>query len=468
MNYSYEKLEKSQVKFTIDIDEVEVEAALQEAYNKNKSKFKLEGFRPGKVPRKVLEAEFGKDVFLNDALDIVLPKYFEEALDKETELAPVGRPEADILECSEKAIKFTVTITVQPEVKLGKYKGVKVEKEKIEVTDEQVDAEITLAQDKAARVVEVEGDKAADNGDIANIDFVGSVDGVKFEGGEGKDYDLELGSHTFIPGFEEGVVGMKKGEQKDIKVTFPAEYGAQNLAGKEAVFAVTLNTLKKKELPALDDEFAKDVSEFDTFAEYKKDVKAGLIKQAEERAEIQEENRRVDAIVANAEVFVPDCMVEEQIEEMMQEFEYRLMYQGMKMDDYLKYTGLTKEQVAADYKDQAARNVKIRFVLEAIIKAENVVPDTDAVNKKIEEMAKEQKKSADDYKKTMDQRYLNYLLNQSLSDALMAKLKELNPAKAVKTAEEKTDKAEKPAKPAAEKAAKPAKAKATKADADAK
>lgn len=429
MNYTLEKLEKSQVKFTIDINEAEVEAAIQEAYNKNKSKFKLEGFRPGKVPRKILEAEFGKDVFLNDALDIILPKYFSEALDKETSVEPVGRPEADILEVGDKAIKFAVTITVKPEVKLGKYKGVKVEKEKAEVTDEQVEAELKLAQDKNARVVEIDDDRAAKNGDIANINFSGSVDGVKFEGGTGEDYDLELGSGSFIPGFEDGVVGMKKGEEKDITVTFPAEYGAKELADKEAVFAVKLNSLKEKQLPDLDDEFAKDVSEFDTYEEYKADVKAGLIKQAEERAEIQEENRRVDAIVAHAEVEIPSCMVDEQIEEMVKEFEYRLMYQGMKMDDYLKYTGLTKEKIAEDYKEQAERNVRIRLVLEEIIKAEEIKPDEESVNKKIEEMASQQKKSVEDYRKTIDPRYLSYLLNQSLSDALMAKLKELNPAK---------------------------------------
>ena len=202
MNYTLEKLEKSQVKFTIEINEAEVEAAIQEAYNKNKSHYKLEGFRPGKVPRKVLEAEFGKDVFLNDALDIILPKYFEEALEKETSVEPVSRPEADILEASDKAVKFAVTITVQPEVKLGKYKGVKVAKEKFEVTDDQVQAELLLAQDKAARVVEIEKDRKAKKGDICNIDFEGSVGGVKFDGGAGKDYDLELGSKTFIPGFE--------------------------------------------------------------------------------------------------------------------------------------------------------------------------------------------------------------------------------------------------------------------------
>ena len=429
MNYTLEKLEKSQVKFTIDINEAEVEAAVQEAYNKNKSKYKLEGFRPGKVPRKVLEAEFGKDVFLNDALDIILPKYFEEALDKEPDVKPVGRPEADILEVSNKAIKFAVTITVQPEVKLGKYKGLKVEKEKVEVTDEQVDAELKLAQDKAARVVEIEKDRKAKKGDIANIDFEGSVDGVKFDGGAGTDYDLELGSKTFIPGFEEGVVGMKKGEEKDIAVTFPKEYGAQNLAGKEAVFKVKLNAIKVKELPALDDEFAKDVSEFDTLDAYKEDIKAGLIKQAEERAEIQEENKRVDAIVDNATVEVPECMVADQVDEMIQEFEYRLMYQGMKLDDYLKYAGITREKMADDYRETAARNVKIRLVLEEIIKTENILPDEEAVNKKIEEMAKGQNKSLEEYKKTMDPRYVSYLLNQSLTDALMAKLKELNPAK---------------------------------------
>lgn len=428
MNYTLEKLEKSQVKFTIEINEAEVEAAIQEAYNKNKSHYKLEGFRPGKVPRKVLEAEFGKDVFLNDALDIILPKYFEEALEKEPSVEPVSRPEADILEASDKAVKFAVTITVQPEVKLGKYKGVKVAKEKFEVTDDQVQAELLLAQDKAARVVEIEKDRKAKKGDICNIDFEGSVGGVKFDGGAGKDYDLELGSKTFIPGFEEGVVGMKKGETKDITVTFPKEY-SEDLAGKEAVFKVTLNAIKVKELPELNDDFAKDVSEFDTLDAYKADIKAGLEKQAEERAEITEENKRVEAIVKNATVEVPECMIADEVEEMIKEFEYRLLYQGMKLDDYLRYSGITREKMAEDYRETAERNVRIRLVLEAIIKAENILPDEEAVNKKIEDMAKGQNKTIDEYKKDMDPRYLTYLLNQSLTDALMAKLKELNPAK---------------------------------------
>ena len=304
----------------------------------------------------------------------------------------------------------------------------KVAKEKFEVTDDQVQAELLLAQDKAARVVEIEKDRKAKKGDICNIDFEGSVGGVKFDGGAGKDYDLELGSKTFIPGFEEGVVGMKKGETKDITVTFPKEY-SEDLAGKEAVFKVTLNAIKVKELPELNDDFAKDVSEFDTLDAYKADIKAGLEKQAEERAEVAEENKRVEAIVKNATVEVPECMIADEVEEMIKEFEYRLLYQGMKLDDYLKYSGITREKMAEDYRETAERNVRIRLVLEAIIKAENVLPDEEAVNKKIEDMAKGQNKTVDEYKKDMDPRYLTYLLNQSLTDALMAKLKELNPAK---------------------------------------
>lgn len=429
MNYSLEKLEKSQVKFTIEIGDAEIESAIQEAYNKNKGQFKLEGFRPGKVPRKVLEAEFGKDVFLNDAIDIILPKYFGEALDKEPQVEPVGRPEADILDVSVTAMKFTVTIAVKPEVKLGDYKGLKVEKEKAEVTDQQLEAELKLAQDKHARVSEIDTDRECKKGDIANIDFTGYLNGEKFDGGAGTDYDLELGSNTFIPGFEDGVAGMKKGDEKDIAVTFPKEYGAENLAGKEVTFKVKLNSIKVSELPELNDDFAKDVSEFDTLEEYKADVKAGMIKDAEQRAKTQEENKRVDAIVANCEVEIPDAMVEEEVEQMIKEFEYRLNYQGMKLDDYLKYTGTTKEKMQEEYKDVAVRNVKIRLVLEEIIKKEDIKPDEASVDKKIEEMATSAKKTVEEYKKSMNPQYINYLINQSLSDALMAKLEELNPAK---------------------------------------
>lgn len=429
MNYTLEKLEKSQVKFTIDITAEELEQAIEEAYHKTKGKFKVEGFRQGKAPRKVIESLYGKGAFYDEAIDIILPKYFSEAIEKEPTVDPVGRPEADILEMTDTTFKYSVIIAVKPDVKLGKYKGIKVEKVAVEVTDEQVDAEIKLAQDKNARIVEIEKDRKSKKGDIVNIDFVGSVDGVEFEGGKGEGYDLELGSNTFIPGFEDQVVGMKKGEKKDVKVTFPKEYGAAELAGKEAIFAVTANEIKVKELPALDDEFAKDVSEFDTFEAYKADVKAGLLKQAEESASVKEENARVDAIVEKCEVEIPDSMVEEQAEEMIKEFEYRLMYQGMKLDDYFKYTNTTREQMVADYKEPALRNVKIRLVLEAIIKAEDIKPDEAEIEKQIAEMAEAQKKSVEDLKKDMGPQYINYMYNQNISDKLMAVLKEYNPAK---------------------------------------
>ncbi|MEG1613131.1 MAG: trigger factor [Clostridia bacterium] len=428
MNYTLDKLEKSQVKFTIDINAEELELAIEEAYHKTKGKFKVEGFRQGKAPRKVIESMYGKGAFIDEAIDIILPKYFSEAMDKEPEIEPVGRPEADIIELTDTTFKYAVTITVKPEVKLGEYKGLTVAKESVEVTDEAVQAELILAQDKNARVVEVEGDVESKIGDIVNIDFSGSVDGVKFDGGSGEGYDLELGSNTFIPGFEEQVVGVKKGDEKEITVKFPADYGAENLAGKDAVFAVKANAIKKKELPAMDDDFAKDVSEFDTLEAYRADIKAGLVKQAEEQAEIKEENARIDAIVANCEVEVPECMITEQAEEMIKEFEYRLMYQGMKIDDYCKYTGTTREQMSAEYKEPAARNVKIRLILEAIIKAEDIKPDEAEIEKQIAEMAKTQNKEVEVYKKEMDPRNIGYLYNQNVSEILMAKLKEYSPA----------------------------------------
>lgn len=429
MDYTVEKLEKSRVKFTININAEEMEEAFREAFNKNRGKYRLEGFRPGKVPRKVLEAQYGKDFLLGDAVDIILPKYFGEALDREPETEPVGRPEADILEVSE-GMRFAVTIAVVPAVKLGSYSGIKVKREKAEVSDKQLDEEIERGRKQHARVYELEEDRPCANGDVADIDFCGYLDGEKFEGGESKGYELELGSGTFVDGFEAGVAGMKKGEERDVEVTFPADYGADNLAGKKVVFKVKLNSIKVSELPALDDDYAKDVSEFDTFAEYREDVRAAMLKEAEKRADTDARNKLIDAIVDGSEVDVPDAMTEEETDRMIKDFEYALGYRGMKLEDYYRNTGSTEESLRAGYSKAAERTVKTRLVLEEIAKKEDIKPDDDAVNKKIEEMAGRAKKTVEEFKKTMDPQYLMYELNKSLSDALMAKLTELNPAAA--------------------------------------
>lgn len=426
MNYTIEKLENSKVKFVIETTADELESATQEAYEKNKHKYGVEGFRKGHVPRKVLESVYGKGLFYEDALDIILPKYFDEVLIKEPEIEPVGKPEADIIAFEETGVKFSVTVAVKPDVKLGKYKGLKVKKTVEAVTDEQVEAELKLAQDRQARIEEVTEDRASVNGDFLTIDFEGKVDGAKFDGGSAQGYDLELGSGTFIPGFEEQLVGVKKGDVKDVKVTFPKEYGAQNLAGKDAVFTVTVHAIKVKELPELNDEFAKDVSEFDTLAEYKEDVKKQLVAEAESAAEQKVENELMDKITQKSEVVIPDEMVESQIDERIQELEYRLMYQGMKLDDYCKMINTDVAKIREDYKESAALSVKTRLVMEAIIKAENLMPTEDEINEKVADFAKGANKSAEEYRKQMHERQLNYIVNSIATDKLLAFLKSNN------------------------------------------
>lgn len=357
MSYTVEKLEKSQVKFSFDIDADTFEKAVAAAYNKTKHKYSVPGFRKGHVPRKVIEGMYGKEVFFEDAMDIVIPEAYSEALDKEHDIEAVATPELESFDMKEDGgVTFVLKVTVRPEVKLGKYKGLSVERKVDKVTAKQVDEEVENAREKQARIVDV--DRAAKKGDIVNIDFAGSVDGVKFDGGSAEAYDLTLGSGSFIPGFEDQLVGVSKGDKKDVKVTFPEDYHAAELKGKEAVFECTVNAVKEKQLPALDDDFAKEISEFDTLAEYKADVKNKLMKDAETRADRQYDDALVQAVVDSAEVEIPQAMIDNEAEDMAKEFEYRLSYQGIKLSDYLGYINMTRDQLLDEYKEQAAKSVK--------------------------------------------------------------------------------------------------------------
>lgn len=319
-------------------------------------------------------------------MDIVIPEAYSEALDKEKDVDVVAQPELTSFDFKEDGgATFTLIVTVKPDVKLGKYKGLSIEKKVEKVTAKQVDEAVEQAREKQARIVET--DEAAKNGDIVNIDFVGSVDGVKFDGGSAESYDLELGSGSFIPGFEEQLVGAKKGEKKDVNVKFPEDYHAEELKGKDALFECTINAVKKKELPALDDEFVKDVSEVDTLAEYKADVKNKLMKDAEDRADREFEDALVQAVVDNADVEVPQAMIDQEAEDMAREFEYRLSYQNIKLDDYLKYLNMTRDQLLDEYKEQAAKSVKVRLVMEAIVKAEELKFEEKDIDEKLADMA---------------------------------------------------------------------------------
>ena len=457
MSYTVEKLEKSQVKFVFDVDAETFGKAVDEAYAKTKHKYAIAGFRKGHVPKKVIEGIYGKEVFFEDAMDIVIPEAYSEALGKEKDVDVVAQPELTSFDFKEDGgATFTLIVTVKPDVKLGKYKGLSIEKKVEKVTAKQVDAAVEEAREKQARIVEK--DDASQNGDIVNIDFAGSVGGVKFDGGSAESYDLELGSGSFIPGFEEQLVGVKAGEKKDVKVTFPEDYHADELKGKEAVFECTVNAVKKKELPALDDEFVKEISEFDTLAEYKADVKNKLMKDAEDRADREFEDALVQAVVDNAEVEVPEAMIMQEAEDMVNEFEYRLSYQGIKLDDYLKYVNITKEQLLDEYKEQAAKSVKVRLVMEAVVKAEELKFEDKELDEKIADMAARSGQDVETFKKGLGKEHFEYLANQVLSDKLMSLLKAENAGTAKKASAKKaaSDASEAPADEKAAPAKKPA------------
>ncbi len=429
MSYTVEKLEKSQIKLVFDVDATTFAKAVDAAYEKTKHKYAIPGFRKGKAPKKVIENAYGKGVFFDDALNIVIDDEYGKALDEQKELEIIPRSEslADIDIKDDGSVTFAILATVQPDVILGAYKGLEVEKKVERITAKKVDEYVANEQEKQARLIDVE--QPAQNGNTVTIDFLGSVDGVKFDGGAGENYDLELGSGTFIPGFEEQLVGTKAGEEKDVVVTFPADYQAENLAGKEAVFACTVKAVKVKELPALDDEFAKEISEFDTLAEYKADVKAMLEKQAQETADRAYEDALMDKIVETSSVEIPEIMIENEAQELVQEFEYRLMYQGLQLDDYLKYLGQTREQFADQYKEQAQKRVKARLVISAIIKAEDIqIADAD-IDAKLAEMAERSSETLEEYKKKVNKDQIDYIVNTIIFEKLFAMLKAENGVK---------------------------------------
>lgn len=408
MNYNKEILENSEIKYVVDADSSAWQNAIREAYNKTKHKFNIEGFRKGKAPMSVITRMYGVGVFFDDALDIILSSLYTELLQKETELKPVARPQVDIVAISDTELKVAFIVTVAPEFTLGEYKCIKLAKVKKDVTEEMITEEITKAQEKAGAWENVT-DRPCEKFDTVIIDYSGSVNGVKFAGGTAEKQNLELGSGMFIPGFEEQVEGMSIGEEKDINVKFPEEYGAEDLAGKDAVFAVKLHEIKKKVLPEINDDFAKDVSEFDSLEEYKADIKAKLQKTLEDNAKREMENALLDKIAENTEIKIPDAMIEEQIEEMIQEFEYRIAYQGLKIEDYYKYTNSSRDELRLRYNEQAQKNVKMELILNAIIKAENIKAEESEIESKIADFAKGANKSVEEFKATMRIEQANYI-----------------------------------------------------------
>ena len=425
MKYTTKTLEDKRIEITISLNEKEWESAVESAYQKNKGKYNIQGFRKGHVPRKVLEKTYGEGVFYEDAIDGCFYQYYFEILQKETSIQPVDAPSLSIEEIGKKGLKIVATVYNKPEVTLGEYKGLKVEKPAVKVTKAQVDARLNQLVESRARFVEVT-DRAAKMGDIATIDFEGSVDGVKFDGGASKDYDLELGSHSFIDTFEDQVVGMKIGETKDVNVTFPEEYPAENLKGKKAVFVVTVNAIKEKVLPELNDEFASEASEFETLEDLRKDYEKKIKEEAEHAAEHEYENSLIEKVVENATVEVPQVMVEQQAEDYIREFEYRLSYQGLKLDDYLKYANTTVEELKASRMDDALKTVKTRLVLEAIVKKEGIEVTDKDIEDKFNEHKKGNEKTIDQIRKELGDQQIAYMENGILVNKLIKLLKENN------------------------------------------
>ena len=395
-----EKLEKSMAELQFSIDAEAFKKAVADVFKKEGKKYAVPGFRKGKAPRSLIEKMYGADVFTYDAINELFPAAYEAAV-KEAGIEPVGRPEVSVDAASEtEGVTLTVKVAVMPEVKVGNYNGLTVEKTVHTVTDETVDAELKRVQERNARELTREG--AAENGDIADIDFEGFVDGVAFEGGKAEHYNLTLGSGSFIPGFEDQIVGHSAGEEFDVNVTFPEEYQAAELAGKAAVFKIKLHEVKYKELPALDDDFAKDVSEYDTLDELKDSIRNNIKTNLDKQAEQKVENDLMDQVIANMKADIPDAMVDSRIDELVQDFEYRISQQGLKLADYLKYMGMNIEQFRAQFKEQADKQVKMRLAMEAIVAKEGITASDEEFEEEVKRIADAYKMEADKVKSIVD------------------------------------------------------------------
>lgn len=401
MKASWEKSEGNIGVLTVEVEASRVNEAIDQAFKKAVRQVSVPGFRKGRVPRQIFEARFGVESLYQDAIDILLPDVYVEAL-KETEVEPIDQPEIDIEEFSkDAAFKFTAKIQVKPEVKLGDYKGLEIEEQDLSVSAEEIDAELSLAQERQAELNVVE-EGTAENGDTAIIDFEGFLNDVAFEGGKGENHSLELGSNSFIPGFEDQVVGMSKGEEKDITVTFPEEYHSEELAGQEAVFKVKLHEIKRKSLPELDDEFAMDVSEFETLEEYKADIESNLKKQKEESYERYREATAVNLASENAEVDVPEPMIESELKFMLEDFENRLRAQGMNLDMYYQFSNQSEEQLREQMRDDAVNRVRQNLVLEAISKEEGITVSAEDIDAELERLAEMYQRSADEIRQIFE------------------------------------------------------------------
>ena len=397
MSLQVETLEKNMAKLTIEVSAEEVESALQRAYQKQKSKISIPGFRKGKVPRQMVEKMYGVGVFYEDAANDMIPAAYEKAA-SESELEIVSQPKIEVVQIEKgKEFIFTAEVAVKPEVELGEYKGVEVPKTETEVTEEDIMAEINKEREQNSRIITVD-DRAVEDGDMTVIDFEGFVDGEAFEGGKGEDYPLTIGSHSFIDTFEEQLIGKNIGEETEVNVTFPEEYHAEELKGKPALFKVTVKEIKKKELPELDDDFVEDVSEFSTVAEYKDSIKNKIEERKAKEAKAAKEDAAIEKIIENAKMEIPEPMIETQVRQMAEDFSRRLSQQGLSVEQYFQYTGLTAEMLLDQMKPQALKRIQSRLVLEAIAKAEAIQGSGEELEKEIQDMATSYQMEADKLK----------------------------------------------------------------------
>ena len=412
MNVKVENTEnKNEVKLTFNIEAEKFEEAMKKVYTKTAKYFNIPGFRKGKAPMQLVERQYGSAIFYEDAFNELVPEIYDEAI-KENKVEAVSRPNIDIVQMEKgKELIFTATVETKPEVELGKYKGIEIKKIEYTTSDKDIEHELGHMAERNSRLVTIE-DRPVEKGDIVTIDFEGSVDGVKFEGGKAENHELEIGSNTFIPGFEDQIIGMKIDEEKDIKVKFPDEYFSKDLAGKDAVFAIKLHEIKKKELPKLDDEFAKDVSEFDTLEELKNSIKEKLDTENSNKAKYETEEEAIKAVCDNTKIDIPNGMIDMEIDNMIKDMETRLSYQGLKLNQYLQMMGKTEEDIRADFKEQAEKSVKSRLVLETIVKAEKIEATPDEITEKIKEMAKQYGRKEDEL-----------LANEQLKEYLQENLK---------------------------------------------
>ncbi|NLG88423.1 MAG: trigger factor, partial [Clostridiaceae bacterium] len=408
MKTSVENVGNNVVKLRIEVDAETFNESIKQAYLKTKSRFSIPGFRKGKAPQSLIERYYGEGVFYEEAFNIACPEAYEKAL-KENNIQPVDRPELDIEQIGKgKDLVFTAKVTVKPEVKLGQYKGFKIKKDKVKITDEDVQKELERIQEINARLISIE-DRPVKEKDIVNIDFEGFVDGEPIEGGSAKGYSLVIGSGSFIPGFEEQLIGVGKGEKKEINVKFPEDYSNESLKGKEAVFNVTVNEIKEKELPAINDEFAQDVSEFDTLEEYRADIRKRLEENARNAADKKYEDEVVKKAVDNAEVDIPEVMVERRIDELLRRFDLTLRYQGMDLNTYMEMMKTDEQSLRNEYRETALQQVKTQLVLEKISQVEQVDASEEEIDAEIAKMAENYKQNAEDFKKHLQNDDIEYI-----------------------------------------------------------